>query len=164
MISIIAALVLGTTSLSFAQEADEATAAAATVKAQSQKPGAPSKKSGLSTDLFEREEGDKAAAAEAKEKTFSAKVKVVREESDGVEIFFEGDKNTGTFFLHRAIPRYATLLKYIEESKKPQGPPISVTVDEDKKIKKIEKPSKQDAVRQMPTDPNQKWDFSPVGN
>lgn len=122
---------------------------------------APVPKSGLSTDLFEKDE-DEAAPKETKLQKLTAKVKVVREESDGVEVFFEGAKNSGAYFLHRAIPNYRTALKTLEDSRKPQGPSVSVSFTEDKRIKSVEKPAT--SIKEPPTDPNEKWDFSVPGN
>lgn len=126
-----------------------------TVKVPADSPAA---KKGLSTDIFEKDDDEKAEDEDAGLKTLTAKVKVVREESDGVEVFFEGDKNTGAFFLHRAIPHYAKILKQLETSKKPQGPPISVSYTEDKKIKKVDLQKEQ--IKAVPKDPNEKWDLS----
>lgn len=131
-----------------------------TVKVPVEAPTAPAQKKGLTTDLFEKDEEYKEAKDENDGlKSLTAKVKVVREESDGVEVFFEGDKNTGTFFLHRAIPQYAKILKDLEKSKKPQGAPVTISYTEDKKIKKVELKA-EDKGKVIPKDPNEKWDLS----
>ena len=117
----------------------------------------PAPKKGTSTDLFEQDEEYKAEKEDDKLKNLTAKVKVVREESDGVEVFFDGDKNSGAFFLHRAIPHYAKILKDLEKSKKPQGPNVRITYTEDKKIKSVE--LKTDEGKAIPKDPNEKWNL-----
>lgn len=152
MLFIITALLIHPTSPALAQESGEKPLPTVKVPTDSPVP-----KSGLSTDLFEKEEGT-AKDEEDHLKKMTAKVKVVREESDGVEVFFEGDKNTGAFFLHRAIPQYAKILKTLETSKKPQGPPVNISYTEDKKIKKVE--AQQEQIKSIPKDPNEKWDLS----
>lgn len=153
---ITALLILGPLTLQAQEPTDKAPSVTPTTKT----PDAPAQKKGLSTDLFEKDAGYQEAKDENDGlKTLTAKVKVVREESDGIEVFFEGEKNTGTFFLHRAIPHYAKILKDLEKSKKPQGPPVSISYTEDKKIKKVE--LKQEAeTKALPKDPNEKWDLS----
>lgn len=117
--------------------------------AQAQTP-APSKK--INTNLFEAE------PEKEKSSSFSAKVKVVREESDGVEVFFEGDKNKGAYTLLRSTEHYAKMLKDLEASRKPTGTPVKVTADGDKRIKTVEKGK----VTEGSGDPNKPWDFGKI--
>lgn len=153
MLPIITALLPLLLSLSFAEDS------VIKVPVPAEDPTPP--KSRLNTDLFEADE-DEPTEKSTKAASLTAKVKVVREESDGVEVFFEGEKNTGAFFLHRATPNYRGALKTLEESRKPQGPLVSVTYTEDKKIKSVDK--KAPSIKEPPKDPNEKWDFSVPGN
>lgn len=123
--------------------------------AQAQTPTPAPAKKGPNTNLFEQ---DPEPAKAVKTQTLTAKVKVVREESDGVEVFFDGAKNGGTYYLYRSIENYATHLKALEDSKKPQGKPVKVTFDADKRIKSVEKIKFNDPT----SDPNKKWDFNEV--
>lgn len=157
MLPIITALLPLLLSPSFAEDSVIKVPVPAASPAEADEPPAP--KSRLNTDLFEAEEEPQEKSV--KGASLTAKVKVVREESDGVEVFFEGEKNTGAFFLHRATPNYRTALKTLEESRKPQGPAVSVTYTEDKKIKSVEK--KAATLKEPPKDPNEKWDFSVPG-
>ncbi|KYG65505.1 hypothetical protein AZI86_00035 [Bdellovibrio bacteriovorus] len=157
LLAITALLFIGPLSVQAQQPGEQP---APTVKVPVESPATPAQKKGLTTDLFEKDEDYKEAKDENDGlKSLTAKVKVVREESDGVEVFFEGDKNTGTFFLHRAIPHYAKILKDLEKSKKPQGPPVSISYTEDKKIKKVELKT-EDTGKVAPKNPNEKWDLS----
>lgn len=87
---------------------------------------------------------------------FSAKVKVVREESDGVEVFFEGEKQKGAYYLYRSVDQYGTLLKTLETSKKPQGHLVEVSVDPDRRIKSVQK------VEASKKGSASDWDFNNV--
>ena len=92
--------------------------------------------------------------------SFSAKVKVVREESDGVEVFFEGEKSRGAFSLSRSSEHYGKFLKYLEDSRKVKGGPVSITATADKRIKTVEK--SKDTGYIPPADPNKAWDFGKI--
>lgn len=118
--------------------------------------GADAQAQRINTSIYEQE-GD-----QPKTLSFSAKVRVVREISDEVEVFFEGDKAKGAFTLPRSLPRYGELVKILEKSRKPGGPPVSITADEDKRIKTVEATAKGDGGFQIPEDPNQKWDFGKI--
>ncbi|WII73668.1 hypothetical protein QJS83_07245 [Bdellovibrio sp. 22V] len=105
----------------------------------------------LNTNLYEQEpERDKT-------KSFAAKVRVVREISDEVEVFFEGDKAKGAYTLPRSAQHYGKMLKDLEKSKKAGGPSVKVTADEDKRIKSVEINESGDT--RVPADPNKPWDF-----
>ncbi|UOF01584.1 hypothetical protein [Bdellovibrio reynosensis] len=111
------------------------------------------------TDLFEKEDSGE---TQDKSQSFTAKVKVVREESDGVEVFFEGtSKVKGGYMLLRSTEQYAKLLKLLESSKKPKGPSVSVTVNADKHIKKVEKKEGGGGIV-VPDDPNKMWDYGKI--
>ena len=120
------------------------------------------KKTVPSTDIYEQESSESTA------KSVTGKVRVVREVSDEVEVFFEGDKIKGAYTLPRGIEHYGTMLKALEESKKANGPSVTVTADEDKRIKTVELKAaaatasgsaSSGADIKFPTDPNQKWDI-----
>jgi hypothetical protein len=110
---------------------------------------------------------DEEAPEKAKDQRFSAKVRVVREIYDEVEVFFEGAKIKGAYTLPRSTPNYGAALKHLESSRKPGGPSVSVTADEDKRIKAVE--IEQGTVSgkggfSVPSDPNAKWDFGDLPN
>lgn len=87
----------------------------------------------MSRDVFEKEEDpDKQNAS------FSAKVKVIRQESDGVEVFFEGTKQKGGYLLLSSKKGYGKMLDALEKSRKPQGPTVSVQADSDQRILAVE--------------------------
>lgn len=85
------------------------------------------------TNIYEAE------PSEEKPKAFSAKVRVVRDISDEVEVFFDSDEARGAYTLPRKISSYATVLKTLQDSEKPGGPPVSVTADSEKRILSVEK-------------------------
>ncbi|WP_413293309.1 hypothetical protein ACLSU7_18160 [Bdellovibrio sp. HCB185ZH] len=80
-----------------------------------------------------------AEPSEEKPKSFSAKVRVVRDISDEVEVFFDSDEARGAYTLPRKISGYATVLKTLQDSEKPGGPPVAVTADSEKRILSVEK-------------------------
>lgn len=110
----------------------------------------------LNANLFEQENDPEKDSSV----TFTAKVRLVREESDGVEVFFEGEKNRGAYALPRSTEHYAKALKTLEESRKTKGPMVSVTASKDKRIKSVEK--SKDTGYVPPSDPNQAWDFGKI--
>jgi hypothetical protein len=113
-------------------------------------------KSGYNTNLYEAEPGDDNA------KSFSAKVRVVRDISDDIDVFFESDKAKGAYSLPRHSKNFAAMLKALETSKKPNGPMVTVTVDTDKNITSVQLgaiPKEGERTFVVPSDPNKKWDF-----
>lgn len=94
-------------------------------------------------------------------KNFTAKVRVIREDTDGMEVFFTSDKAKGAYSLLNSAEHYGKMLKDLEASKKPTGPEVSVTVDSEKRIKAVEI-NKNKTGFQVPADPNQKWDFGKI--
>ncbi|MGE5084805.1 MAG: hypothetical protein ACM3MG_00790 [Bacillota bacterium] len=90
-----------------------------------------SKPKKLNTQLYEQE------PEEDKEQSFSAKVRVVREVSDEVEVFFESDSAKGAYTLPHSTPNYATVLKDLEKSRAPHGPQVTVKADSEKRIKSV---------------------------
>ena len=124
-------------------------------KAQEAQAAKPKKNS---TDIYEKEE-DKADT-----KSFTAKVRIVRDISDDIEVFFEGNKATGAYSLSRNSANFAAMLKALEASKEPKGAAVTVTADSDKNIKTVEinKSSSNPGGWSIPDDPNKKWDFGKV--
>ena len=93
----------------------------------------------LNTHLYEQDsDGDK-------DKSFTAKVRVVREISDEIEVFFESDDAKGAYSLPKSTHDYATVLKKLEKSRAPHGPPVTVSADADKRIKSVQ-------IQEAPTD------------
>ncbi|WP_413557755.1 hypothetical protein [Bdellovibrio sp. HCB209] len=89
----------------------------------------------LNTNLYEAEK------VEAKKENFTAKVRVVRDISDEVEVFFDSDKARGAYTLPRRIDSYAEVLKTLEDSAEPGGGSVAVTADSEKRILKVDKSS-----------------------
>ncbi|WP_413582038.1 hypothetical protein [Bdellovibrio sp. HCB288] len=89
----------------------------------------------VNTRIYESE------ATQEKSESFTAKVRVVRDISDEVEVFFDSDKARGAYTLPRRIPSYATVLKQLQDSGEPGGSPVSVTADSEKRILSVEKSS-----------------------
>lgn len=111
----------------------------------------------INTSIYEQE------AESEKSESFSAKVRVVREISEEVEVFFDGDKAKGAYTLPRSLPQYGATLKLLEKSRKPGGPPVSITADGEKRIKSVEAAQGgKGGDFQPPADPNQKWDFGTI--
>lgn len=108
-----------------------------------------------STKLYESESEDKT-------EKFTSKVKVIREDGDGVEVFFISDKQKGAYSLSRSAANYAESLKILENSRKPKGSAVAVTSDGEKRIKSVEKAAAADGDFKIPEDPNEKWDFGKV--
>ncbi|MBL7671595.1 MAG: hypothetical protein JNM39_14010 [Bdellovibrionaceae bacterium] len=73
-----------------------------------------------------------------KNESFVAKVKVVRTIQGETEIFFESNKVTGAYLLANSLKDYATLKDHLETSRKPGGPEVKVTADDEKRIKTVE--------------------------
>lgn len=121
------------------------------------KPAKP--KSQYNSNLYEQEE------AKDDSKSFSGKVRVVRDISDDIEVLFEGEDAKGIYSLSRKKANFAAMLKALESSKKAGGATVTVTADSDKNIKSVElNKNGGDGVRGVviPKDPNQKWDFGKV--
>lgn len=122
---------------------------ASPVQAQVKKP---------STHLYESD-----SDANSKDINFTAKVKVIRDDGDGVEVFFNSDKAKGAYSLPRSAAKFAETVKLLESSKKPGGAAVSVTADSEKRIKAVEKAAAAAAGGvKIPDDPNEKWDFGKV--
>lgn len=121
---------------------------AAPVQAQSGKPR---------NQLYESE-----SESEPKTVKFTDKVKLIRDDGDGVEVFFMSEKQKGAYSLSRSAANYGAILKDLEASRKPRGPAVSITADSEKHIKGVEKAAANDGGFKVPDDPNQKWDFGKV--
>ena len=85
----------------------------------------------LDTNLYIQE------AEPEKLKSFTAKVRVVREIGEEIEVFFEGDEAKGAYTLPRSSKNYAAMLSDLEKSRKPGGGAVAVTADADKRIKTV---------------------------
>ncbi len=103
------------------------------------------------TNIYEQEKEPEST------QSFSAKVRVVREISEEVEVFFEGDKQKGAYTLPHSLQSFGTLLKVLEKSKK-DGSPVTVVADSEKRIKSVVAQAKPEGY-QIPKDPNESWDF-----
>ncbi len=79
-----------------------------------------------STNIYEKDEETKAL------KTLTAKVRMASEDNGGWSVYFEGDKNSGVFFLSSKLSNFGSFTNLIEESRKPKGPHLKVTYDQDK--------------------------------
>lgn len=73
-----------------------------------------------------------------KNESFVSKVKVVRTVQGETEIFFESNKATGAYLLPSSLKDFATLKDHLETSRKPGGPEVKVTADDEKRIKTVE--------------------------
>lgn len=102
----------------------------------------------LNTQLYEKE------ADGEKDKSFTAKVRVVREISDEIEVFFESDEAKGAYSLPKGTHDYATALKKLEKSRAPHGPAATVTVDSEKRIKSVQIQEAPAGKSSKPYDPN----------
>lgn len=88
------------------------------------------KKPGLSTSIYEKDE--------KKAQSFSAKVRVVRDISDEVEVFFDSEKARGAYYLPKNL---AGTIPDLQESQKASGPQVSITADADNRILSVQKHS-----------------------
>jgi hypothetical protein len=111
----------------------------------------------LGTQIFEDEDKTSDKPADSKLKSLTAKVKVVRDEGDGREVFFTGEKVSGAFYLHRSVEHYGAYIKILEDSKKPSGSSVTIKYDDNQNIKSVE-----GANASRNEDPNKKWDFGEV--
>jgi hypothetical protein len=101
-----------------------------------------------STSIYEAE------TTEEKGESFTAKVRVVRDISDEVEVFFESDEARGAYTLPRKINSYATVFKTLQESEKPGGPQVAVKADSEKRILSVQK-SSSGSKKKNPYDPGE---------
>lgn len=103
----------------------------------------------LNTHLYEAEE------TVAKKESFTAKVRVVRDISDEVEVFFDSDKARGAYTLPRRIDSYAEVLKQLQDSAEPGGGQVSITADSEKRILKVDKSSSSGFKKKHQYDPGE---------
>ena len=106
-----------------------------------------------STNIYEKDEETKAL------KTLTAKVRMASEDNGGWSVYFEGDKNSGVFFLSSKLSNFGSFTNLIEESRKPKGPHLKVTYDQDKNIESVVK-TESPAVN-LDINAVKKWDFEP---
>jgi len=88
------------------------------------------KKTKINTQLFEQE---------GEATSVSGKVKVVREIQEETEVFIDNPKgSSGPFVLPANIANRAGLLKILNKSQKPGGPPVVLSVDGQQRITNVE--------------------------
>lgn len=87
------------------------------------------KKGKLNTDLFEKESSTT---------SISGKVKAVREIQEETEVFIETKGNSGPYVLPQNIKNRANLIKILNKSQKPGGPSVTISIDEQDRIKSVE--------------------------
>jgi len=92
-----------------------------------QKPGGKSK---LNTNLYEQENS---------ESTISGKVKTVREVQGDTEVFIDNPKgNSGPYVLPQNFRNRAKALKSLQNSQKPSGGTVTISIDDQQRIKSVE--------------------------
>jgi len=90
----------------------------------------PPKKGKLNTNLYESESSDT---------SITGKVKAVREVQEEIEVFIDNPKgNSGPYVLPQNIKNRAGLLKTLNKSQKPGGPAVTISIDEQQRIKSVE--------------------------
>jgi hypothetical protein len=73
------------------------------------------------------------------ESSVSGKVKLVREIQEETEVFLEGSKGGGgPFVLPVNTKNRARILKLLEKSQKPGGPEVTLSIDDQQRIKNVE--------------------------
>lgn len=88
------------------------------------------KKAKLNTNLYEQDSG---------EQSISGKVKAVREVQGDTEVFIDNPKgNSGPFTLPENIKDRAKLLKSLQNSQKPSGHSVTISIDSQDRIKSVE--------------------------
>lgn len=78
-------------------------------------------------------------------KSFSAKVKIVREIAGDTEIMFADEKLKGVYVLPNTNSNFGIYYNRLVKSSQPEGMPVMVTVDDNRNITKVEFP--EDAGR-----------------
>lgn len=107
-----------------------------------------STKKNINTQLYEQESDGE------KNKSFTAKVRVVREIAEEIEVFFESEEAKGAYSLPKGTRDYATALKNLEKSRAPHGPAVTVTADSDKRIQSVDIPKPIKGHDQKERDPS----------
>lgn len=105
------------------------------------------------TNIYEKDEETKVL------KTLTAKVRMASEDNGGWSVYFEGDKNSGVFFLSSKLSNFGSYTNLIEESRKATGPQLKVTYDQDKNIESVVK-TESPAIN-LDINAVKKWDFEP---
>lgn len=108
--------------------------------AESTKPSDKKQKSTVNTQVYEKE---------ATDESFSAKVSVVRDVHDEVEVFFDGPKK-GPYTLPDG-PNQGLYMERLEKSKKASGPSVQVTIDNDR-IQSVEIVQRKEQEQTGPTE------------
>ncbi len=86
-------------------------------------------KSKLNTNLYEKQES---------ENSISGKVKTVREIQEETEVFIETKGNSGPYVLPQGLKNRAKILKSLQKSQKPGGPAVTISIDDQQRIKSVE--------------------------
>lgn len=93
-------------------------------------PAQTAKKGQLNTNLFEKE---------SSETSVSGKVKAVREVQEETEVFIDNPKgNSGPYVLPQNIKNRAAVLKILNNSQKPGGRSVTISIDDQQHIKSVE--------------------------
>jgi hypothetical protein len=90
----------------------------------------PPKKGKLNTNLYENESTDT---------SITGKIKAVREVQEEMEVFIDNPKgNSGPYVLPQNIKNRAGLIKLLNKSQKAGGPAVTISIDEQQRIKSVE--------------------------
>lgn len=92
-------------------------------------PGISSAQSKLNTNLFEKQEADT---------SLSGKIKAIREVQEETEVFIEAKGNSGPYVLPQGLKDRAKMLKALQKSQKPGGPSVTISIDDQQRIKSVE--------------------------
>lgn len=89
----------------------------------------PAQKNKLNTNLYEKSES---------ENSLSGKVKAIREIQEETEVFLETKGHSGPYVLPQGIKNRAKLLKSLQKSQKTGGPSVTISIDDQQRIKSVE--------------------------
>ncbi len=90
-----------------------------------------------SSSVYESDLDD--SISEENTQSFSAKVRIIREEDSGVDVIFADDTHPGAYSLASSIDKYGVYLRILEASRKPAGPPVVISADKEKRIQSVDK-------------------------
>lgn len=103
-----------------------------------------SKKAPLNTKVFEQE---------SKETSITGKVKAVRIVQEETEVFIDNPKgNSGPYVLPQNFTNRAGALKTLQKSQKPGGPSVTISIDDQQRIKSVEESESSNK-----TSPTEDW-------
>jgi hypothetical protein len=92
-------------------------------------PGFSPAKSKLNANLFEKTDS---------ESSISGKIKAIREVQEETEVFIENKGNGGPYVLPQGTRDRAKLLKSLQKSLKAGGPTVTISIDDQQRIKCVE--------------------------